>query len=231
MKYLKPGMLFLILCTFAINLSAQSVEMRKLPAFSKLKTGGSWDVVIQKGDSPEVKLESKNLDLDRVVTEVKNNTLDVYLQKGNYRNVDLKVYITYVDLESIQSGGSGNFKSQSDLEASELTISLSGSGDAHFENLGADDLSIAMSGSGNVNIKGGKVGQITVEQSGSGNLRAIDLEADEASINKSGSGNVSLGVQDALSVRSSGSGNVQYRGNPSVNDVRISGSGNVTKNR
>lgn len=231
MKYLKPGVLILILCMYAVYLPAQSVEMRQLPAFSKLKTGGSWDVVIKKGDSPEVKLESKNLDLDRVVTEVKNNTLDVYLQKGNYRNVDLKVFITYVDLESIQSSGSGNFKSQSDLQASDLEISLSGSGDASFENIDADDLSIRMSGSGNVHIKGGNIGNVEVEQSGSGNFRAIDLHAEQANISKSGSGNVSLGVDETLSVRSSGSGNVQYRGNPSVNDVRISGSGRVVKDR
>lgn len=231
MKYLKPGLLFLIFCMYAVYLPAQSVEMRKLPAFSKLKTGGSWDVVIQKGDSPEVKLESKNLDLDRVVTEVKNNTLDVYLQKGNYKNVDLKVYITYVDLESIQSGGSGNFRSESDLHASDLEISLSGSGDANFENIATDDLSISMSGSGNVHIKGGSVGQVNLSQSGSGNFSALDLHAEQANINKSGSGNVSLGVDEALSVRSSGSGNVQYRGNPSVNDVRISGSGQVVKDK
>ena len=231
MKYLKPGLLFLILCMYAVYLPAQSVEMRKLPAFSKLKTGGSWDVVIQKGDSPEVKLESKNMDLDRVVTEVKNNTLDVYLEKGNYRNVDLKVYITYVDLESIQSGGSGNFKSQSNLMASDLDISISGSGNAYFENIEADDLTISMSGSGNVHINGGNAGQVKLEQSGSGNFKAIDLHSEQANISKSGSGNVSIGVDESLSVHSSGSGNVHYRGNPSVNDVRISGSGKVVKDR
>lgn len=231
MKYLKPCSLILMLSVYAFTLHAQSVEMRKLPSFTKLKTGGSWDVTLQKGDNPEVKLESKNIDLDRVITEVKNGTLNVYLEKGNYRNVDLTVHVTYVELESIKSGGSGNLKSLSDLRADDLEISISGSGDAHFQNLESGNLSISMSGSGNIHVAGGSVGLIKVDQSGSGNFKGNDLNAEEASINKSGSGNVTLAaVNQSLSVRSSGSGNVQYRGNPSVNDVNISGSGRVVKN-
>ena len=224
------NLFLIIILTFAASIAhAQHVEERSLPDFSKIRTGGSWDVILRKGDRPEVKLEAKNLDLDRVITEVDNGTLNIHLEKGNYRNVDLTVYVTFVDLGQIHSGGSGNFKTMSDLIAEDLEVNLSGSGDAFFTSLETDELHLTMSGSGNVEVKEGTVGKIRVEQSGSGNFKAIGLETEEAEISKSGSGNVALTVNQALSVRSSGSGNVEYQGNPEMNDIRITGSGRVIK--
>jgi hypothetical protein len=211
------------------SLCAQSVETRSLPDFNQLKTGGSWDVILKKGDRAEVLLEAKNLNLERVIAEVKNGTLDIYLEKGNYRNVDLKVTVTYQDLEGIHSSGSGNLKSTDAVVADELKISLSGSGNASFNEVVSDKLALTMSGSGDLTIRGGSTGQVTLKQSGSGNFKAGDLEAQDASIEKSGSGNAALTVDRTLSVRASGSGNVAYKGNPSLNDIKVSGSGRVVK--
>lgn len=222
--------LFIIILTFAAPIvHAQDIEERTLADFTKIRTGGSWDVILKKGNRPEVKLEAKNLDLDRVITEVDNGTLDIHLEKGNYRNVDLTVYVTFVELEQIHSGGSGNFKVLSDLVAEDLEISLSGSGDASFKSIEADELHLTMSGSGNVEVKEGGVGNVQLEQSGSGNCKAIGLETEEAEISKSGSGNVALTINQSLSVRSSGSGNIEYEGNPEINNILISGSGRVVK--
>jgi hypothetical protein len=217
--------LLIVIFTFAAPIvHAQHIEERALSNFTKIRTGGSWDVILKKGNRPEVKLEAKNLDLDRVITEVDNGTLNIHLEKGNYRNVDLTVYVTFVELEQIHSGGSGNFKTLSDLVAEDLEINLSGSGDASFKSIEADELHLTMSGSGNVEVKEGGVGKIQLEQSGSGNCKAIGLETEEAEISKSGSGNVALTINQALSVRSSGSGIVEYQGNPEMNDINITGS-------
>lgn len=211
------------------SLRAQSVETRSLPDFNQLKTGGSWDVILKKGDRAEVLLEAKNLNLERVITEVKNGALAIYLEKGNYRNVDLKVTVTYQDLEGIHSSGSGNLKSTDEVVADELKISLSGSGNASFNEVVSNKLELTMSGSGNLTIRGGAAGQVTLKQSGSGNFKADDLEAQDASIEKSGSGNAALTVDRTLSVSASGSGNVAYKGSPSLNDIKVSGSGRVVK--
>lgn len=208
---------------------AQAVENRSLPDFNKINVGGSWNVTLKPGERNEVRLEAKNLSLDKVITEVKNNRLDIRLEKGNYRNVDLEVTVTYKELVSIHSGGSGNLKSTGELVADNLEINLSGSGNASFNHIVADKLSLTMSGSGDMAIKGGAVGALALRQSGSGNLKAMDLVVEEAELSKSGSGDSAVTVNRTLSVNASGSGNVQYKGNPSMNDIRISGSGRVVK--
>lgn len=229
MKNIKISLFALLLTFFAFGLQAQTTETRNVGSFNAIKTGGSWNVILEKGDREEVRLETKNFDLSKVITEVKANSLHIGLEKGNYKNVNFTVYVTYRELESIKSGGSGSIKSNSDIIADNLEIHMSGSGDGRFQNLRADKLLVSMSGSGNIDVAGGSVGSLTVKQSGSGNFRGLDLQAEDAEVNKSGSGNTALTATNALSVRSSGSGNVEYRGNPEHSDVRFSGSGRVAK--
>lgn len=225
----KTSLFTLFLTFFAFGLYAQSTEIRKVGSFNGIRTGGSWNVILEKGDREEVRLESKKFDLSKVITEVKDNSLNIGLEKGNHKNVNFTVYVTYRELESIKSGGSGSIKSNSDIIADNLEIYMSGSGDGRFQNIKADKLLVSMSGSGNIDVEGGSIGHLTIKQSGSGDFRGLDLQAEDAEVNKNGSGNTSLTATKALSVRSSGSGNVEYRGNPEHSDVRFSGSGRVAK--
>jgi len=229
MKTTKITFFVLMLTLFASVLHAQTSETRNVGSFNAIKTGGSWNVILEKGDREQVRLETKNFDLSKVITEVKGNSLNIGLEKGNYKNVNFTVYVTYRELESIKSGGSGNIKSNSEIIADNLEINMSGSGDGRFQNIRADKLLVSLNGSGNIDVAGGAVGHLTVKQAGSGDFRGLDLQAEEAEINKSGSGNTSLTANKSLSVRSSGSGNVDYRGNPEHSDVKFTGSGRVAK--
>ncbi|KEO72282.1 head GIN domain-containing protein [Anditalea andensis] len=229
MKIIRTCSLILVLSIFASVLHAQTSEIRNVGTFNTIKTGGSWDVILEKGDKEQVRLETKNFDLNKVVTEVKNNTLHIDLEKGNYKNVNFKVYVTYIELESIKSGGSGTIKSNSDIVADDLVISISGSGDAQFQNITADKVLVSMSGSGNIDIAGGSVKHLTIKQSGAGNYRGLDFQAEDAEVNQSGSGNTALTANNSLSVRSSGSGNIDYKGSAEHRDVRFTGSGRVAK--
>src|SRR5690606_23620558 len=137
---------------FSLLAQAQNEETRPLASFTELHAGGSWDVILEQGNTEEVRLEGRNIDLDKVITEVKNNALHIYLEKGNYRNIDLKVYVTYKNLEVIHKSGSGNLKNTSDLSASDFELHLSGSGNADLRNIDAENLLVSLSGSGNLSL-------------------------------------------------------------------------------
>ncbi|WPP51374.1 head GIN domain-containing protein [Catalinimonas niigatensis] len=221
--------LIILLSSFSIVAQAQNEETRSLASFTVLETGGSWDVILEKGDKEEVRLEGSNIDLDKVITEVKNNELHIYLEKGNYNNIRLKVYVTYQNLEEIHKSGSGNLINKSDLSASDFELHLSGSGNADLRNIDAENLLVNLSGSGNLSMTGGRAQKLAIEQSGSGNVNAMGLQIDDCAVNKSGSGNVEISVSQSLEVVSSGSGNIKYKGSPSINKVEFSGSGKLVK--
>ena len=230
MKTLRFTILAVIFSAFSILAYAQNKETRTLSSFNELHVGGSWDVIMEQGTKEEVRLEGKGINLNKVITEVKNNSLHIYMEKGNYKNFELTVYVTYKSLEKLNKSGSGNLKNKSDLAAPNFALHLSGSGNTTLENLNAENLSLQMSGSGNLTVAGGRVNDLAIHQSGSGNIKSIGLETENCKINKSGSGNVEITVNRSLEVASSGSGNIRYEGNPSINKVKFSGSGELVKN-
>jgi hypothetical protein len=219
---------FAILLTVSVAF-AQRTETRTPGSFTKIENNGSWDVEITKGSKDEVRLESSGFDLNKVITEVDGKKLTIKLEKGNYRNVDLKVFITVRELESVGSGGSGDIVIRSDFGADDFGFGLSGSGSITAKNINARKLSVGMSGSGKVKIEGGQAEEANIGQSGSGDFEGINFTVETVKIGKSGSGSTSIGVTESLTVGASGSGNIYYRGNPEKQSIGVSGSSKVIK--
>jgi len=229
MKTNRFSILLLALMLIGFAAFAQKSETRTPGSFSKVETGGSWDVIITKGSKDEVRLETTGFDLSKVITEVDNDKLEIKLVKGNYNNVNLKVYITIRELESVGASGSGNVTLASDFEARSFDLGLSGSGSIAAKNIRAEKFNVGMSGSGKITIEGGEAEEVNIGQSGSGNLSALNFTAENVIIGKSGSGDTSIGVTESFTVGSSGSGNIYYRGNPDKQSIGISGSTKLIK--
>ena len=229
MKNFKSTILAFSFFFIAVSVLAQQTETRTPGNFSKIYSGGSWDVIVQTGNRDEVRVESTNISLDKVITEVENNTLKISLEKGNYRNIGLTVYVTVREVVGLKSTGSGNIKVQSDISTGSLSLGNTGSGNIFLKNVNAENLSVGLTGSGLVSIAGGSVGTLSVSQTGSGDFKGAELAAEKASINKTGSGQSYIGEVENLNVKSTGSGNVYYSGNPESTNISSTGSARVIK--
>jgi hypothetical protein len=175
------NLLFLAILLVSQEAFAQNTETRKVESFSKLEAGGSFDVIIEKGNENIVTIESKGIDPEKIITEVKRDVLKVYLERGNYRNIDVTVYITYENLEAISNAGSGNLISKSDLSAPEFSMSNSGSGSLKSQgNIKAEHFSFNQSGSGNSELASVETEDFELSVSGSGNLKASSGYANPA---------------------------------------------------
>ena len=220
----------LILLAFLMGFSAnaQQTETRKLDRFTKVESGGSWDVFITLGNAYEVKIEAQNVDLDKVLTEVKDGQLKLKLERGNYRNVRLKFYVTMPEIEGLGSSGSGSITVMDDLESEKLGLGVSGSGLIKLQKVYAYSMSVGISGSGDIVVDGGEVEKLDIGQSGSGDFEGMDLKAQQVTIGKSGSGETYITAIESLKVGASGSGNVYYKGVP-TKQIGTSGSAKVIK--
>jgi hypothetical protein len=221
-------LVFALILTGSMAFGQQS-QTRTPGTFTKIENGGSWDVEITKGSKDEIRLESNGFDLSNVITELDGDKLTIKLESGNYKNVDLKVYITVRELESVGNGGSGHMRINSDFGADTFSIGLSGSGSITTRNINAGKLAVGMSGSGKVKIEGGQAEAANIGQSGSGNFEGINFSAESVKIGKSGSGTTAISVVESLTVGASGSGNVYYRGNPEKQSIGVSGSTKVIR--
>jgi hypothetical protein len=217
----------LILTTSAVV--AQRSETRTPGTFNEIENSGSWDIQITKGPKDEIRLETKSFDLSKVITALEGRRLVIKLEKGNYKNVDIKVFVTVRELESVGNSGSGDMTLNSNFGANSFNLALSGSGSITAQNINAEELNIALNGSGEISIKGGQADKAHIAQSGSGDVEALNFTAESVKVQKSGSGNAYITVTEVFSVSSSGSGNVYYRGEPEKQNIAITGSSKVIK--
>jgi len=226
----------ILVCFTAATSHAQRVKgngklienTRQVGDFDALGVSGSFDVFLVKGQEGKVIVNvEQNLE-PYLITEVKNGTLKVRWKKGtNVRTTkSTKVTVHFGDLSGVALSGSGDIVSKDPITTDELDIAVAGSGDINLE-LDAMEANAAVSGSGDIELSGTSK-SFSAAVAGSGDIEAYDLQSEKAVLKISGSGTIHAQVSNELIARISGSGNVKYKGNPRIEDVKVSGSGNVS---
>ncbi|KLT67896.1 MULTISPECIES: head GIN domain-containing protein [unclassified Flavobacterium] len=206
-----------------------STETRNTSDYDGIKVSGSFDVDLVSGKEGNITLKGEENLLPLVQVEVSENTLKISMKKNTNIRSRQKIQITipFEKISQVTLSGSGDIQTKNNIKNDKFSAKLSGSGNF---NLGIDsnDLDLNLSGSGNVRLKG-TANNFTTKLSGSGDIDAADLKSKNADINISGSGNGRVNCNETLTARVSGSGNIKYEGNPEKRDVKVSGSGNISK--
>lgn len=188
-------------------LLSQTAVTRNLPAFSRIGISGGYDsIILQEGNAESVTLEVNGIDPEKIITEVKGNSLEIKTQKGFRSKFQVKITVTYRNLTAVGNSGSSDIEAVSVIKADKFKLASSGSGDfkGSFD---VRTLEVAISGSSDLTLQG-KADHQKIAISGSGDVNASKLSGDTADVAISGSGNVKLGVSGKVKTAVSGSGRV-----------------------
>lgn len=244
MKHIILSFLFFIASSVAI---AQNNESRNLSSFDKISVGESIKLTLKKGSENKARIETSGVDADRVLTEISGSSLNIHMEKGNYRSTTVEVYLTYTEeLEAIKSSSSASVKSEDkikskelsirvnssgkldlDMETEELEIRVSSSGKANI-NVDTENLDVGVSSSGKLEVTGTTNFQ-RFDVSSSGRFMAYDLSSQKVNANISSSGSAEITVAKELIANASSSGRISYKGNPDKVLADSSSSGRVRK--
>jgi len=235
MKYSKFGLAAVIIAAFIIFTSCNTIEgngdlmssERIVSAFEKIHSGSS--VIINFHISQEyraVVTADSNL-IKFVTTTVRNNTLNIGVEKGVYSFTKLTVDVYSPVLTGVSISGSGSFDSNDRITASVFEANISGSGKVKVI-IESKTFTSGISGSGNMIISGNN-NDLNIMISGSGKFNGNEFINNNAIVDISGSGTATFFVTDNLNARISGSGRLNYRGNPSVVNTNVTGSGQINK--
>jgi hypothetical protein len=197
----------LALFLFSLNGLAQTTVTRTLSSFDKIGISGGFDkVILKEGSAESVTLEVKGVDPDKILTEVKGNTLEIGMKKGSWSNFKATITVTYESIRQVANSGSTDIVAESVIKGDEFELATSGSGDftGSFE---VKELEIAISGSSDMTLKGSADEQ-EIAISGSGDVNASALKGKNAEVAISGSGDVKLSVSGQVKTSVSGSGSV-----------------------
>jgi hypothetical protein len=217
-----------ILLILSINVTmAQQTETRSVGPFSGVKVAEGIDVYLKKGDHESVKVEVTGTDLSNIITEVSGSYLKVHRKDGRYRNVDAKVYVTYVQISKLSASSAGNIYSDGSLKANSMEISASSAGSVEVS-IEASSAEVSASSAGDIDLKG-KSGSVSFNASSAGEVDAYDLEADKVEADASSGGSLKVNVTQNLIAMASSGGSIRYRGNPDKSITNSTSGGSVRK--
>lgn len=206
-------------------------QTRTTSDYEGIKISGSFDVNLVAGKEGKIILKGEENLLASIKVEVENNVLKIYVEKSiNIRpslGKKIEVTVPFEKISELTLSGSGNIKSIDTIKNDSFSAKLSGSGNFDL-GIDSNNLELNLSGSGNVQLKG-TANNFTTKLSGSGDIDAGNLKSKNVDVNVSGSGNSRINCNESLTARVSGSGDIKYTGNPEKRDVKVSGSGNISK--
>ncbi len=206
-------------------------KTRSISDYDEVKLKGSLDVSLIAGTEGKVTIKGESNLIEYVMTEVENNVLKIYVEKGYYlkisRGSKIVVTVPFEDLSKVTLSGSGDIYSKDIIKATNFKTGVSGSGNIKLE-VEAQNAKGYVTGSGDLALSGSSE-SFDCTVTGSGDLEAYKLQAKEVNASVTGSGDIYVTATNSLKARVSGSGDITYKGNPEFEDKKVSGSGDISR--
>lgn len=234
-------LLAFILCTIS-NVNAQDKiklqgngkvvsETRNTGDYDGVKIAGFFDVDLVSGKEGKITIKGEENLLSAIKVEVEDKSLKIYVERGTQIRTSsgnkIQVTVPFEKISELSLAGSGDIQSKDVIKNDNLALKLAGSGNLTLP-VDTNNLELHVSGSGNIHLKGTAT-KLTTKLSGSGDIDASSLKSKIVEANVSGSGNSKVTCDESITARVAGSGNIKYIGNPEKRDVKVSGSGTITK--
>lgn len=218
---MKEKIITLVLILLVIGgLSAKS----EIDPFTKLRINNTISVVIKQGTVCELRTEGEQSEIDKLKSIVYDNKLTL---GGDASGV--KVYITVIDLESVDINGAANLKTDGNLNVNKIICKVSGAANITMS-VTAKEIATDLSGAGKL-ILTGTTDHLDINISGAGKVNADGLVAKTCKADISGAGKCSVNVTDDLQADLSGAGNLYYKNKPATMNYNLSGTGRVAENK
>jgi hypothetical protein len=208
--------------------SAQQTQNRTVGSFTGIKAAEGVNVYLKKGDKESLRVEVTGTDPENVVTEVSGSYLKVHMRDGRYRgNIDVKVYVTYVQLDKLSASSAGSIYSEEAVKSSSLDISASSAGEIEVA-IDAESVTASASSAGELELTG-KTKSLSVDASSAGEIDAYNLDAAKVQAEASSGASIKISVTTELNAHASSGGSIRFRGNPNKSVTDSSSGGSVKK--
>ena len=214
----------------ALAFNSEKTEIRNVKDFNAIKVSTGIDLYLTMGETEEVKVVADGEIIDKLITEVNDGTLKIYVKQNigwnNWGNKSRKVYVSVKELKKLDVSSGSDVNSQNTLNGESLEVKVSSGSDVnldiHYKNFSVD----TSSGSDAKII--GKTKNFEAEASSGSDIKAQDLESVICKVSVSSGSDATVSVTDELYAKASSGGDIRYYGNPQIKDINESSGGDVT---
>ena len=219
--------LVLICLLISPILFGQEKDERRLDEFREVKVSEGIELYIKKGSGFSIEIEAWDIDVEKVLTEIRRDELHVHMRTNTNRRKKVKAYLTYQgDLEGITANTGAEAILEDEIKNNELELTANTSGQIEVK-VDVNYLDLGATTSGRIDVSG-KTGDIEASASTGGTIYAYDVEAKEGSVRSNTGAEIRVNVSDYLQARANTGGSIRYKGNPKVSSSTNTG-GSIRK--
>ncbi len=224
---------FLFLFTFSINTtfakSSDKTEIRDVKNFNAIKVSSGIDLYLTMGETEEVKIVADGDMIDKIITEVKDGTLNIYMKNNSWFNCSVrgsrKAYVTIKELQAISASSGADVRSENTLQGENLSVNASSGSDVYID-VFYKNFEIDVSSGADARLSG-KVKRLNAEASSGSDIKAEELKSQICKAHASSGSDIIVTVADELYAHASSGGDIRYYGDPQIRDIEESSGGDV----
>ena len=186
------------------------------------------NLTITQGKPTDIRVEADENILDLLITEVKNNELNIYFEKNVNWAKARNVYLTTENISKIKASSGSSVKSENTIQAPSLNLDSS-SGSSIKIRANANEIKSESSSGSTITIFG-KSQTFSANASSGSSIKAHELKTVNAITKVSSGASIDVFVTGKLTAKASSGGDIDYEGNPSEVDKETSSGGSVSGN-
>jgi len=186
------------------------------------------NLTITQGKPTSISVEADENVIDLLITEVKNNELNIYFEKSVYQAKARNVYLTTENISKIKASSGASVKSENTIQAETLELDSS-SGSTMKIRANANEITSESSSGSSITIVG-KSNSFTANSSSGSSINAKDLKTVNALTKASSGANIDVNVTGKLTAKASSGADIDYEGSPETVDKETNSGGSVTGN-
>lgn len=199
--------------------------------FSAIKISGGIDLYLSQYATESIAVSaSEEKYKEGIKTIVENQTLKIFYEGdrnwgGN--NKKMKVYVSFKNLEKLQSSGGCVVQVAGSIKAASLELKMSGA--SEFKGaVDVNTLTVELSGSSDALLSGAS-NLVSIQSTGASDFKGFDLVSNICTAKASGASDISITVNKELSAQASGASDITYKGNALVKEQHSSGASSISK--
>jgi hypothetical protein len=220
-------LLFIVFMGFATLAFAQESENRSIGSFKGIKVAEGIDAFLKKGDKEALRVEVTGVKSSDVITEISGEYLKIHMKEGRYRDVTVKVYVTYVEVNKLSASSAANIFAEGIIKTRQLSLSASSAATIDIQ-LEVETLEVGASSAAEMELRG-KAKTVEMEASSAGEIDAYDLVAESIDVDVSSAGSAKVNAVKQIDAHASSGGSIRYKGNPERSNTNSSSGGSVKK--
>jgi hypothetical protein len=184
--------------------------------FDELNASGVFNLQLSQGDKESLKIEADDNLMDLFIVENEGSTLKISMKKNSNFNSkkQLKVYVTFKTLKSMNLGMVGGTSSDEKLKFADLKLKNQSVGSVSL-NMTLQTLNMENQSVGSVKLEGSAENAI-VKNSSVGSINAGNFVVQKMEIDNTGVGSATVNAEKELKYSDSFLGKVSNRGNATV---------------